>query len=248
MYKIYKDNKELVAQVVKAQWWDIDSRNKLIEYFYPMIKRRAKSFNTLSEDLVGYWVLRLLAAIEKFDESKSYWRFTSYAWSYIINWMHTYQWKYNWPITMPVLTNADISAYNKICQKYFDTYWIEPLDEEIRSMSWWWREKFEYISNLVSWDYSYNDNDSLPVDWSFLIKPMSDVVTDKITYDAILEYASSLPKIEAEIFKLRNIEWKTLRAISIKYWFTTERVRQLSEQALFKIRRGLWNMRSEPQT
>lgn len=237
------DNKELIDLVLKAQWWDIDARNKIIIKFYPSIINRAKKEQALIDDLPWFAVLRLNDAINKFDIKKSNWKFTSYAWSYIVNWMRLYQSKYMWPLTMPSSTNPDIWVYNKIIERYFSKYWHKPSKEEIKAMSWWWDIKFDNISNLIDWNYWYYDNETLTYKAEWWITSPSTEVTNKMLIDAIKEYASYLPKVESEIFKLRFLDWKILKDISKEYWFTWERVRQLSEQALSKIKKWLWNMK-----
>lgn len=198
---------------------------------------------SMQDDIASFWVLRLLVAIKNFDVKKTNWRFTTYAWSYIVSWMRTYQWKYSSPVTMPSLVNSDIMTYNKICSRYFNIYWTQPTDSEIMNMSWRGPEKFEYISNIVNWNYWYYENETMTYVNDNTLDSLCNIVTNKIMVEKIMEYVNNLSETEANIFNLKYIKWETLLHISKIYWITPERVRQLLEQVLFKIRRWLWNMK-----
>jgi len=237
---------QLIDWVIKFKKGDNDSRDKVIEYFYPKIKKKASRIDhTMIWDLTWAWVLRLLDAMVKFNPDKSY-NFNTYAWTYIYRWMYEYLGKYKSPFDLPKTIYADVSSMNRASSMYFHKFWEYPSWEELMSMLWWWPQKYSQVYNMFNGNYYYLD---MSVDYhnESKDKPLTETLTNKMIVEAIQKYAWYLTWLEKKVYNMRIKDRATFQQIWDSLWMTHQRAQLTWKKILSKIRKWLWNMKLEQQ-
>jgi len=242
------DNKNLLELISAAQQWNIEKRQEIILEFSEFIKKKAIKIWREVDDITQEWILWLNEAINRFDETKSI-NFKNYAWMYILNAMHSFLSKNTTFITMPHNFGTDINLYLLSLQKYYDEYWTDPSMLELQSMLWRWKVRFNNISWMVNWYYIYSDSYS-ETNWNYskenFINTLSSGadmcgdLTTKYKINAVKGFIKYLNDIEKDIFISRRQWDTTLTTLSNKYNISRERVRQIENRVLNKIKTTIW--------
>ncbi len=242
-------NKEqLIELVVKAQQGDIESRNSILEFFYPSVCSSAqKTWRAIKDDLVWEAMLNLLTSIKKFDSNKSD-DFRWYAWYNIKKHWYSFTWKHirSW-LWSASNVFSDMWVVALARQKYFNAFWAEPSNTELQAMLWWWDSKSLTIFALTAdkpSSVSLNDIVLLGKNTNCFVEFDKDIVNNQFIVKKIKKCLSYLSKKDREIFRDRYLRGMKLKKMSKKYWITIEGVRLKTLKILSMIKScydKLWN-------
>lgn len=251
--KKYMSNEELIALYQKNR--DLSLRNSIvlnnIGLVYSAAKKKVKSNTSFTiEDLVQEGIIGMMKSIERFDITKNV-SFSTYAYYWITQQMDRAVMNNGYVIRLPAYVYEKLNAISQIENSYITnnkSLDIDMLCNEVNIT------KQEYLlinsyktnfSNLISLNSVINiDSDEnyielqdyIPCDYS-----IEDVVISDDLKMQILNLLNMLTPKEKEILKLRyglnGEEPLTLEAIGNKYNLTRERIRQIENKALNKIRR-----------
>ncbi len=244
-----EEEKELFR---KAKNWDKQSYKKLIESNLRLVISIAKKFigSKLSfSDLIQEWNIWLVKAIERFDLSKNF-KFSTYATWWIRQSIvkAIAEWTQN--VKIPLHIADEILSYNKAIQNLLQKKCEEPTLQDIAKELNLPLKKVKQIRSLMQWSWSLDS--PLWDDWKsnagdFVIDENILTPDEKIEKDIIKENLNiifnMLDNREKEIIKMRYwIDWKkyTLEEIWKKFNITRERVRQIEEKILTKLKYQSW--------
>ncbi|MCH5243107.1 MAG: sigma-70 family RNA polymerase sigma factor [Muribaculaceae bacterium] len=240
---------------------NVKSRNDLVLSFIPLVIKIAKKYQNLGlnlNDLISEGILGLIRAAEKYDESRGY-KFTSYAGyrirSAIINAIENYSDQ----IKIPINVLQDLNRIKKLIDHWNLYYEIIPSEEllsELKNIS------VERIHELCGFKYSYISIDSLGYYLNNLelvdeiinlnINPIrinDFCCKDSYNVDKIIRLEDLRLEIEESLNQLYDREREILKMyygigcvemsfeeIGDKFDLTKERVRQIKEKAVKRLR------------
>jgi len=249
----YMSNEELIALYQENR--DLSIRNRIIlnniGLVYSAAKKKVKSNTSFTiEDLVQEGIIGMIKSIEKFDITKNV-SFSTYDYYWITQQMDRAVMNNGYLIRLPAYVYEKLNAISLMENSYLannENLDIDMLCNEINIT------KQEYLlinayktnfSHLISLNSVINidsdDNyaelqDYIPCDYS-----IEDAVISDDLKVQIMNLLNMLTPKEKEIIKLRyglnGEEPLTLEAIGSKYNLTRERIRQIENKALNKIRR-----------
>lgn len=200
-------------------------------------------------DLIQEGNAWLIKAIEKFDPDKDF-KFSTYATWWIKQSITKSIADMTKNVRIPVHLIDEINAYNKASQRLFQKLWRQATSHEVAAELWFPIKKVkkleEVIFGNVSLDAEVGDDgkDSL---WDLLadestLRPdqyaEKEVVRDNLDY--ILDM---LDEREAKIIKMRyGIDGPkyTLEQVGAEFNVTRERVRQIEQKVLQKLKEHEW--------
>jgi len=241
---------EELAYARKAAAGDTEARNRLIEANLRFVARLARKYSYSGlpiEDLVSEGCIGLIRAVERFDPEKGY-HFLSYAVWWIRQSMLRAIVRYGRAIRLPSHKEKELAQLERLRHERFKENGNEPgiaflaeqLHEDPRSMD----ELLTLSQRIVSLD--------TPADKSPGGTPLGESISDKrqrsvyesvcndCLKDEINEVFGSLSPREAEIlcdrFGLGNSLSKSLEEVGHKHALTKERIRQIEQRALRKLR------------
>ena len=236
--------------IVRAQNGDKEARNKIMEGNLKLVLTIAKRYinNGLSyEDLIQEGNFGLIRAIEKYDFSKDC-KFSTYAFLWIRQYISRYIANKSKVIRLPVYLHDRLSNYRRTYSSLVQQLRREPTQEEMAKemkVSLDVIKTYAFYSTPTS---SLNETiiDGETTELQDLI-PDENVSVDQSAMDNYLSddvnellLSSKLTERELDVIKLRygfyNNKPYTLEEIGKKYGITRERVRQIENKALDKIR------------
>lgn len=250
----WDEEKELAYSIRYGENEDF-ARKKLVESNLRLVISIAKKFlwSRLSFlDLIQEGNAWLIKAIEKFDPDKDF-KFSTYATWWIKQSITKSIADMTKNVRIPVHLIDEINAYNKASQNLFQKLGREPTSKEIAAELWFPIKKIkkleEVIFGNVSLDAEVGDDgkDSLGdliADESTL-RP--DQHVEKETIKGNLELIlDMLDEREAKIIKMRyGIDGPryTLEQVGAEFNVTRERVRQIEQKVLQKLKEHEWLQR-----
>ena len=242
-----EEEKELA---IKFAAGDKKAKDKLVSANLRLVVMAAKHYNlhtSLSfEDLIQEGNIGLMRAVDTYDVSKGF-RFSTYAMYWIKQAISRAMLNQGRAIRVPVNVLEFKSKYNKAIRALFEDLGREPTTEEVAKFM---GEKVENIKKMetlikdpVSLSTSLNDEDDGTLE-DLIADPNQDRPDDRIDNElrakAIAAVLETLDAREKDIiiarFGLNGIRAKTLDELAAEYKLTKERIRQIEQKALRKLR------------
>lgn len=239
----------------RIKQWDEIAKKKLIEANLRLVISIAKRFlgSRLSfMDLIQEWNIGLIKAIEKFDPEKDF-KFSTYATWWIKQSITKSVADMTKNVRIPVHLIDEINAYNKASQELFQKYGREATSKEIATKLNFPLKKIkkleEVIFGNVSLDAEVWDDGKNSI-WD-LIEDVKTLRPDEFVEQTMVEenldkILAMLDEREAKIIKMRyGIDWPryTLEQVWAEFDVTRERVRQIEQKVLQKLKEHEWLQR-----
>ena len=235
---------------VKYAAGDKKAKDKLIEANLRLVVMAAKKYNLHTslpfEDLIQEGNVGLMRAVDTFDVSKGF-RFSTYAMYWIKQAISRTMLNNGRTIRVPIHMLELKSKYTKAVQALERELNREPQVEEIAKYMKLEVEKVKEIETLikdpVSLSTSLNDEDDGTLE-DLIADPNQEKPEDRIDNElrakAINGILSTLDEREKDIivarFGLNGTRAKTLDELAAEYKLTKERIRQIEQKALHKLR------------
>lgn len=225
------------------------AREKLVQANLRLVVSIAKKYigqGVLFMDLVQEGSLGLIKAAEKYDYRKNF-KFSTYATWWIKQTIIRAISNHSRTIRIPVHMLDKIRRYKKACEDIIGSDSLEPDDETISKLSGLDYKKIEEVKNAlkkepVSLDTLVTDDLCIQdyVEDTTYISPETSA-QNKLQEKDITRLINTLDKREQEIIKRRfgidDEEPKTLEQIGNALGFSKERIRQIENAAIQKLRK-----------
>ena len=235
---------------IKYQTGDKRAKDKLVTSNLRLVVMAAKRYSmhtSLSfDDLVQEGNIGLMRAVDTFDPTKG-WRFSTYAMFWIKQGISRAVVNNSRAIRIPVHMIELKSKYNKAQKILSETLQRDPTAEEIAKYLEIEVKKIKELETLikdpVSLNTTLNDEDDGTLE-DLVADPNQDRPDDRIDNElrakAINSVLETLGEREKNViiarFGLNGTRAKTLEEIAAEYKLTKERIRQIEQAALHKLR------------
>ncbi len=238
------EEQELLKKVKKG---DKDAKNKLILSNLRLVVNIAKSYNKKGMsliDMISEGNFGLIYAIDKFDENRGN-RFSTYAVWWIKQSISKALITKGREIRIPSYKYDILNKINRVIMEKMMRNGLYPKIEEIAQELDMSIEKIEEImvefQDILSMNATIGENlyleDTISLDEDYTLE---DKVLDEITRKKLLEVINSLGMRESDILKrrygLEGYETQTLEEIGKNFKITRERVRQIEQKTLEKLK------------
>lgn len=244
-------SKKEEAKLAKAaQNGDQEARKELIEHNLRLVVSIAKKYRGKGmefEDMIQEGNLGLMKAIDKFDPDKGY-RFSTYA-TWWIRQSITRALPEAKTIRVPVHVWEKTTKVFKAKEKLYNQLNREPTFEEISEETGIESEKVKEIirissdQNLASLNNLVGDDENTELGELIANDDVEEPMTDlnrQFLQEDLEEVLEELTDREAEIIRLRfglKDNWpKTLQEVADRFKLSRERIRQIQEKALRRLR------------
>lgn len=249
------DEEKVLAYGIRYGENEDFSRKKLVESNLRLVISIAKKFlgSRLSFlDLIQEGNAGLIKAIEKFDPDKDF-KFSTYATWWIKQSITKSIADMTKNVRIPVHLIDEINAYNKASQNLFQKLGREPTAKEIAAELGFPIKKIKKLEEVIFWNVSLDaevgddGKDSLGdliADESTL-RPDQHVEKETVKWNLEL-ILDMLDEREAKIIKMRyGIDGPryTLEQVGAEFNVTRERVRQIEQKVLQKLKEHEWLQR-----
>ena len=235
---------------LKYQAGDKKAKDKLVTANLRLVIMAAKRYNLHTsipfEDLIQEGNMGLMRAVETFDATKG-WRFSTYAMYWIKQSISRAILNHSRSIRVPIHMLELKNKYGKAQKELFEELQREPTTEEVAIRMKLEVKKVKEIETLVkdpvSLNTALNDEDDGTLE-DLVADPNQDRPDDRIDNElrakAINTVLETLSERERNIiiarFGLNGQKARTLDEIAAEYKLTKERIRQIEQGALFKLR------------
>jgi RNA polymerase primary sigma factor len=237
-----------LAKLAKAG--DKKAMDKLVECnlrFVLTIAKEYQRYNVDVEDLINEGNIGLIKAVHKFDDTKGY-KFISYAVWWIRQAITQYVYDNGNLVRLPTNKISIIGKVNKASEQLFHKFDREPTMEEIMAVTDFTEDEIKstYLdtSKCLSIDQKVNEDSEFQLIDIIPGETLEDI-DGKLNGESLKEEINSVMEelSEREIkilnlfFGLNGNPELTLKEIGDKLNLTNERVRQIKEQAIKKLRK-----------
>lgn len=242
------DGVEQIQLAIKAKAGDSAAMKKLVECNLRFVLTIAREYQHLHkiEDLISEGNIGLIKAVGRFDETKGF-KFISYAVWWIRQSILQFVYENGNLIRLPINKINAIGKINKASERLFQQLDREPTPEEIQAMTDFSSEdiKSSYmdttrclsIDQRISEDSETELVDIIPGETLEDIEGKLNGESLKHEINSVLtELTDRETQILNYYFGLNNHKELSLKEIGDKLNLTNERVRQLKELALKKLR------------
>lgn len=241
-----EEERELGYRILKG---DMDAMNTMIKRNLRLVIDIAKHYRNLGldfSDLIQLGNMGLMVAVERYDARKGY-KFSTYATNWIQHYIRRGLGNESKNIRLPIHFYEELRKYNAVKNKMVSQYGEVPTDEELAEeldVSLEKINKYKINSgNTLSLNFlkgEDSDTETIELIPSDVKTPEEEIldIDLKEKIDRILSSDILTPR-ELEIIRLRfGFEEKvyTLEEIGQKMGVTRERIRQIEQRALKKLR------------
>lgn len=228
---------------------DVEARNKMIESNLRLVVSIAKKYLHRTKisflDLIQEGNMGLMKALDKWDYTLGY-KFSTYAVYWIKQAISRAVVENSRSIRIPMHIIEQLSKMSKVSQEIYQATLREPTAAEIAEKMGLEVEKVKELQAIVkdpvSIDQTINEEDDVTI--GDLVADEEDPILDDIfkeeVADKVETVLQTLDSREADILRrrygLNRQKAQTLEEIGKDYQLTKERIRQIEEKALRKLR------------
>ena len=243
----FEEEQELGAKVANGE---ARARNKLIESNLRLVVSIAKSYLHRTKipflDLIQEGNIGLMKAVDKWDYTMGY-KFSTYATYWIKQSISKLIVEQSRAIRVPVNVIEQLSKLSKVTNELYQIFKRQPTAAEIAEKMGLEEAKVKELQSIVkdpiSIDKSINEEDDatigdLVADDS-IESPIESIHQEEVS-KKIKDVLSTLDAREADIiarrYGLGSCKAQTLEEVGKDYGLTKERIRQIEEKAMRKLR------------
>ena len=229
---------------------DTSARQKLIESNLRLVVSIAKHYTIKTKipliDLIQEGNLGLMRAVDKWDYKRGY-KFSTYATWWIKQAISKFILDNSRSIRVPAHIIEQLSKLNRVQKQLYQDLQREPGVAEIAKEMGMQEKQIKYLMTIVkepvSIDQTINDEeDATMADLiadDTIVSPDVDIYRQEVS-ERVQNVLSTLDAREAEVISMRyglsDNKPKTLEEVGLHFGVSKERIRQIEEKALTKLR------------